>query len=239
MRTEAIYFALPLNLPAGWKSHFDTAGIATELDEQQLPGSCRGWLTAESFASVHAGDRGVTLFCPDAPMVQVGGFNFGRKHESIARTENPLLLAWPLNNYWNTNFPLTQPGTINLHYALLTHGTFDPVLISQQARAVTTPMLAHPAFCKDGKTEGRLLHFRGEGVTVQHVKPADDGRGIIVRLLNLKPHPVQAQIALDHRSAVTATLCNPLEENGQVLKTAGGVVSLEVPPRRLTTLRIT
>ena len=50
---EAIYFAFPLNLPADWKAHFDTAGIPTELDAEQIPGSCRDWVTVDTFASVH------------------------------------------------------------------------------------------------------------------------------------------------------------------------------------------
>jgi len=237
---EAIYFAFPLNLPAGWDCHFDTAGMPVELDREQLPGASRGWFTAESYTSVHAGDRGVTLFCPDAPMIQAGGFHFGRKHDSIARDKNPLLLAWPLNNYWNTNYPLTQPGYITLHYAFLTHGKFDPVQMSQDAQSVSIPMLAHPAFCVDGKTEGQLLHVAGKGIVVQHVKPAADGRGFIVRLMNLKPHPVQVQIILGHRPATHAALCNALEEIQQPLKIVGvnGAAAFEVPPRRLTTIKL-
>jgi len=29
---ESLYLAFPLNLPSGWKSHFNTAGIPTELN---------------------------------------------------------------------------------------------------------------------------------------------------------------------------------------------------------------
>ena len=237
---EAIYFAFPLNLPADWKCHFDTAGIPVELDHEQLPGSSRGWFTADSFTSVHAGDRGVTLFCPDAPMIQAGGFNFGRKHDSIAREENPLLLAWPINNYWNTNFPLTQPGYMTLHYAFMTHGKFDPVQMSHEAQSVKTPMMAHPSFCADGKTEGQLLHVAGEGIVVQHVKSAADGHGFIIRLMNLKPHAVQAEIVLGHRPATHAALCDALEESQEPLEITGenGAVAVELPARRLTTIKL-
>ena len=66
---EAIYFAFPLNLPANWRAHFDTAGVPTELDAEQIPGSCRDWVTTETFASVHQPDFGVTLYCPDVPAI--------------------------------------------------------------------------------------------------------------------------------------------------------------------------
>lgn len=143
---EAIYFALPLNLPAAWRCHFDTAGLTVALDEQQLPGACRNWFTAESFVSMHSGDRGATLFCPDAPMAMAGGFNFGPPLESLPRNANPLLLAWAMNNYWNTNFPIIQPGPHRFRYGLLTHAVFDTELAGAHASAFANPVIVHAGF---------------------------------------------------------------------------------------------
>ena len=143
---EAIYFVVPLALPAGWRCHFDTAGMAVELDAEQLPGASRGWFTAESFVAMHAGERGATLFCPDTPLAQVGGFNFGPPPMAIPRHANPLLLAWPLNNYWNTNFPLTQPGKLRLRYGLQTHARLDVAAARCQAAAFASRIIAHPVF---------------------------------------------------------------------------------------------
>jgi len=141
---EAIYFALPLNLAAGWRSHFDTAGLPIALDEQQLPGACRNWFTADSFASIHSADRGASLFLPDAPLAMAGGFHFGPPLEAVPRDADPLLLAWPMNNYWNTNYPLTQPGLHRFRYGLLTHATFDPDRIRAEAAAFANPIVVHP-----------------------------------------------------------------------------------------------
>jgi len=141
---EGIYFVIPLALPSGWRCHFDTAGMAVELDAEQLPGACRGWLTVESYLALYTEGWGATLFCPDAPMVMPGDFHFGPPLEAVPRMENPLLLAWPLNNYWNTNFPRSQSGPIRLRYGLLTHGTFDAGEASRQAIAFAQPIIAHP-----------------------------------------------------------------------------------------------
>jgi alpha-mannosidase len=143
---EALYIALPLNLPAGWRCHFDTAGLPVELDAEQLPGACRSWVTVESFVALHAGGRGVTMYCPDAPMAMAGGFHFGPPLEAVPRHEHPLLLAWPLNNYWNTNFPRTQPGPLRLTWGLRTHGEFDSARARREAAAFAHPILAHPVF---------------------------------------------------------------------------------------------
>ena len=141
---EALYFVIPLALPSGWRAHFDTAGKAVEVDAEQLPGACRGWLTVESYLALYTEGWGATLFCPDAPMVMAGDFHFGPPLDAVPRTENPLLLAWPLNNYWNTNFPRSQPGPIRLRYGLLTHGTFDAGEASRQAISFAQPIIAHP-----------------------------------------------------------------------------------------------
>lgn len=150
---------VPLNLPAGWRSHFDTAGLPVELDAQQLPGACRNWFTTESFMAIHTADRGATLFCPDAPMGMAGDFHFGPPLASIPRDANPLLLAWPMNNYWNTNYPLVQPGRHRFRYGLQTHAGFDPERAHAAAMTFSNPIIVHPGFAA-GPAEGdheRLL----------------------------------------------------------------------------------
>jgi len=143
---EAIYFVLPLSLATGWRCHFDTGGLPVELDADQLPGACRGWFTVDSFAAMYDDRRGVTLFCPDAPMVMAGGFHFGPPLQAVPRDADPLMLAWAMNNYWTTNFPVTQPGKVRLRYGLLTHGVFDQADVAAQADAFANPIIAHPAF---------------------------------------------------------------------------------------------
>ena len=172
---ESIYFAFPLNLPEGWECVFDTAGAPVRLDSDQIPGACRDWFTAGSYTSLFSPERGVTLYCPDAPMLQAGGFNFGRKQDAIPRRANPLLLAWPMNNYWNTNFALTQPGRAHFHYVFQTHGPWQASQATLQAQAVQAGVLVHPVFTGTNRpeilpAEGRLFELQGAGVVVQHVK---------------------------------------------------------------------
>jgi alpha-mannosidase len=122
---QAFYFAIPLSMSAGWRGLFDSAGATIELDRQQLPGACRNWVTAESFAAVGEESGAVVLLCPDAPLVQFGDFHFGPPLDEIPRPANPLLLAWPVNNYWDTNFPRAERRTIRLRYGFIAVDDLD------------------------------------------------------------------------------------------------------------------
>lgn len=236
---ESIYFVLPLNLSEGWECLFDTAGTPVLLDHDQIPGTSRDWFTAGSYASLYNAERGVTLYCPDAPMLQAGDFNFGRKHEAIPRPSNPLLLAWPMNNYWNTNFPLTQPGSVRFHYAFQTHGPLMAAQAAARAQTVQVGILAHPVF-RDGlrASEGRLLELEGEGVMIEHVKVAADGQGMLVRLHNLSGESVQARIKPGGFAVRAAFRCTPLEEQLGPLPVEAGAVQVLIQPHGVESITI-
>jgi len=235
---ESIYFAFPLNLPANWRAHFDTAGISTELDAEQIPGSCRDWVTAETFASVHAPDFGATLYCPDAPLVQIGNFNWAKKQDFIPRQANPLLLAWPLNNYWETNFRANQPGIVEFRYSFTTHGRFDPTRAALEGQQTCNPPVTHLVLDDATPRQGKFLDVQGDNGVVTYVKPAEDKQGIIARLVNLGDQPVTAKLALPGHTIGKAWLCGTLEDNRTKLVVSGGSAACELQPRQITTVRL-
>ncbi|MFC4599900.1 hypothetical protein [Cohnella hongkongensis] len=226
---ESIYFAFPLRLKAGWEAAFDTAGSLVRLDDDQLPGVSRDWVTADRAISVYDGRNGVTLACPDAPLVQIGGFNFGRESAAISRDANPILLAWPLNNYWDTNFRASQPGTISLTYRLFSFaGTFRPEEMARQGIETSLPVQQFPAYACAKESGGTLLEASGDGVVATYVKAAEDGDGIIVRLQDVRgalgAQAVPYVVRMPGRSIARAFRVNVLEENVEELDTTGGEI---------------
>ena len=152
---QAVYFATPLAMDAGWQAMFDTAGSVVRVDDDQLPGACRNWVTAETFAALSDDRGGVALFTPDAPLVQFGDFHFARPLDVLPRPENPLLLAWPVNNYWDTNFPRVQGGRIRLRYGLLPFGgPVDPAALRSASLKFRQPPLLWPV-TRHGRISGQ------------------------------------------------------------------------------------
>jgi alpha-mannosidase len=141
---SGVYFALPLAMDAGWQAVFDTAGQLVALDDQQLPGASRGWVTTQSAAAMWDEHGAVALLTPDAPLVQFGDFHFGPPPDRVRRGADPLLLSWAANNYWDTNFPQVQSGRVRLRYGLLTLPTADLGEIAERAAGLRSPVLTWP-----------------------------------------------------------------------------------------------
>ena len=114
------------------------------VDARQLPGACRNWVTAESYAAIGDAAGAVVLLCPDAPLVQFGTFHFGPPRDEIPRHAEPLLLAWPVNNYWDTNFPRRELRTIRLRYGFVAVDELDQKTIAAHAARFGTQPFVWP-----------------------------------------------------------------------------------------------
>lgn len=235
---EGIYFTFPMNLDEGWRGYFDTGDIPVELDSEQIPGTCRDWVTVSSFASIHNNDKGATLYCPDAPLVMFGNFNFGRNQSSIKREKNPLLLAWPTNNYWETNFRGSQPGLIQLKYAFNSQDEYNAAKIALGAEQVINPPIVYQAANCPDETSGQFVNMSGEGVKVVYVKAAEDKQGVIIRVLNLNQNEVTSEIGLPGKKVTAAWRCSTQEKKLNALNIKDSKLKILLKPREITSIRI-
>lgn len=235
---EGTYFAIPLNVK-DWRCIYDTAGQIVELDEQQLPGVCRDYITVDKSVSIFDGSHGVTLVCPDAPLVQVGDFNFGREHHKIDRDSRPLLLAWPMNNYWETNFRAHQPGFNSFTYYLSTFQTFDPANVLQSSAQAIAPVYTTAVMNCREDVSGQFIQLSGTGVQIFDVKPAEEGKGIIVRLSNCTEQSVNAQLIFPSSKIKTAFRTNALEENQMEIRDIQhGTLEVKLEAKQMLHLRV-
>lgn len=186
-KPEAIYFAFPLHLKEHWECTYDTAGEFVKLDQEQLGKVCRDWVTVDKSVSIYDEEAGVTLACPDAPLVQVGDFNFGKENTEIKRNKNPLLLAWPMNNYWNTNFVADQFGEMEFNYELLPFNKFNTMDAYTEGLAAEKPYVIGAAISCQQEQSGVLLEGIGD-ILPLYIKPSmktvEGKQGILIALRN-------------------------------------------------------
>ena len=233
---EALYFSFPLNLSAGWSGAFDTAGTHVKLDEEQLTGSCRDWVTVETYASIYDDDCSVLLSTPDAPMVMFGDFNYGRKSEIIPRNIKPLLLSWPMNSYWQTNFRASQPGKVEFHYTIRTAESFSAV--QSRIKSKNLSFIAHPIVKCSQMENGCFLKVMGDDIELLHLKRGEDGDGYVFRLVNHSLEERTAGINIPDKIILKAFECSPFENPGKALLLIDGKHVLNMTGRRIATIKI-
>jgi len=235
---ESLYFTFPLDIP-DWRVHFDTANHPTEYFVEQLPGGCRDWFTAGSWVAAHNQNSCVTLACPDASLFQVGGFHFGRQLKEKPNSPKALLLAWPMNNCWNTNFQPSQPGYTRLRYELKSAARFDPADATCFSQRAAHAIEYHPVVNEtDLIHSGKLIELEGEGVVLLQMKPAEDNDDIIVRLTNHSQTTQEAKVSLPNRSIDGASVCDTLEQPTKSLSCDCNQVSWPVQPGEILSVRL-
>jgi alpha-mannosidase len=105
---EGIYIAFPFTLDDGRLS-FDVQGGEIRAGIDQIPGSANDWNTVQNYARLHNAGTQIILVSPEIPLMQFGGINTGR-YRAGAVPESNHIYAWPMNNYWVTNFNAEQHG---------------------------------------------------------------------------------------------------------------------------------
>jgi hypothetical protein len=245
---EATYLVFPLNVPNA-TARLDLGGQAMRPGDDQLPGVCRDYFTAQQWVDFSNADLGVTVALPDNPMLQLGDFHFGHNQSRFA-LERATLLGWVTNNYWETNFRAHQPGQVHARYRFTPHP--GPLSETAAHRLGLEAAYARPVFQHLGEAPSGAAELPGTAALLRlpqalapdspvltlHVKPAEQSPGLIVRLLNASDEPQSAAIGSGVLRIVGAQACTLLEQPVAELTVKDGAVSVDLPPRRTATLRL-
>jgi alpha-mannosidase len=87
-----------------------------------------------------------------------------------------------MNNLWHTNFRADQEGLVTFRYYLQVHGQFDNYQVNRTGLENHRPLVVAPA---QGKASAAsLFTVTGDNVFVESMKPCNDGKGILVHLVN-------------------------------------------------------
>lgn len=178
---EAVHIAFPLNVPEA-EVRYDLAFALCRAERDQVVGANRNHLTVAYGADVSNAARGVTLACPDAPLLEVGRLRadpivtgWDRRLEASAT-----LFGYAMNNYWETNYRAEQPGVVTLRFQVVPHAARDAVASRRAAVAARRPLLV--AAVGDGAPVTALPCPCGDGLEVVSSRPLDDA--ILMTLYN-------------------------------------------------------
>lgn len=234
---EAVFIAFPFNLK---KPNFklDLNGIPSTPNDDQLDGAAKDWYPVQRWVDVSDDSKGVTLVPIDAPLVHLGGITTGKWARTL-KPESSTIMSWAINNHWLVNFKLTQGGEIPFRYRLTTHkGSVDESEAARFGAETLTP----PIVLRDRKPTGarqeQFLKLSNADNVLLTAKPADDGKGIILRLQNLKANDAKVGLEFTSTTPRSACLTSPIEVNGKQLPIKGKTVQVPLKGLAVQSLRI-
>lgn len=238
---QGTYIAFPFAVPDA-VVHLDLGGQAMRIDADQLPRSCRDFFTVQGWVDFSNSDFGVTVACPDAPLVQLGDFTFGSGLETVS-PRRAMLLGWVTNNYWETNFRAHQPGMVGARYRLLPHADgFDETAAHRAGLDAASPPLVHhllepPAAGPRLPPAGSVLVLPELPVLTLHIW--HDASNVCVRLLNASDRHVSAKIGSGTLRLTSATRCDLLGAPLEELNVERDAAAITMQPRAFAMVRMT
>ena len=233
---ESVHFAFPFHVPGGQiRLDVPFGLVRPELD--QMPSACKNWLTVGRWADVANADFGVTWVTLDAPLVQIGGITAtllnSQTNPAIWRKKiepTQQLYSWAMNNHWGTNYRAYQEGPVQFRFVVRPHRAVTAADTTRFATSFSQPLVAVPA--RGANPPGDSL-FRVEpaAAVVTALKPADEGRALIVRLFNADDKPARVKLIWDRNAAKQVWLSDTSERPVQAAPE-----TIELPASGLVTL---
>lgn len=231
---EGVHLGFSPNVPEG-QMRVDVPWTVIRPEADQLAGACKNYFSVGRWIDVSNDRLGLTCFTLDCPLAEVGAIRMDVPSPFDARVwatklEPTQTFFWYLmNNYWETNYKADQEGPTSFEFVLWPHGPFDRLGAQRRGLEHSRPLAVVPSSA-DAPLPRSLFQLTPPEVLATSVKPADDGRGVVVRLWNASDRPTKARIAWTQKPA-RVTLSGPFEDDrgdadSDVIVAPQGIVTL-------------
>ena len=243
LQKEALYAAFPFDVrDPVVQVEVPLGRMTVELDQQ--PGSCRDWYCHTHWVSLaDAGESGGSVLWsgPDTPLVTFNDIVRGAWRGSLK--PDGTLFAWVLHNYWSSNFPARQGGALRHRFRISLLDALDPAEPVRRGWSACDPLRVSEPY--ESGTPGpllekdRALFFSDPGLLLVGAKPADDGDGVVLRLLDVARTARPASVWPAVYRYTQARRVNLVEMNEALLPVAAdGRVTFMVPRAGVAALRL-
>ena len=256
---ESVYVALPLAIP-DFHFHHEVPGCVEEPIKDLFQGACTAYYAVRHFSDVSNPRYGVTVSAPESSLVEYGhprscpnpicrlgkGDAANCYEMQMTPPANSRMYLYLMNNMFDTNIPLSQPGPARFTWSLRSHaGDWKEGRADQFGWETMNPLLAKVVA---GKQTGVLPEAGRVSLTVDQpnvvcttIKPAEaNGRGIVLRFVETQGKPTTASFhAAFFGTPEKAIETSLLEEDRGPLPIApGGKVTFTIQPFGVKTIRL-
>jgi len=242
---EAVYFAFPFAMSHP-QFQYEIQNGVVDPSKDMYPGAGHEWLSVQHWVYVQQDGMSGTVMPLDTPLITLGDINRGEWPTKFGQRPGTIF-AYAMNNYWHTNYRAAQGGDFRFRYVITSASTTDAAALSRMGWEEATPLetdeirsqdkalnLSRPL---DGK-QSSFLSVDDPNLLVDTWKPAEDGEGSILRLIDLGGVPRTVHISCPLFTVEKAFETDAVERNQKVLAVQSGGVDVEVHPHEIVTLRL-
>jgi alpha-mannosidase len=247
LEDEAVYFAFPFAMTRPQFEYEIQNGVVDPAHDM-YPGAGHDWFSIQHWAAVQQDGAAAAVLPIDAPLMTFGDITrvtwpkeFGTRKGSV--------FSYAMNNYWHTNYRAAQGGHFRFRYILTSAPSIDPVALSRLGWEESTPLEVSEVTASDKAVEwkrpldgkgGSFLQLDDPALVLEAWKPAEDGRGTILRILDLGGPARTARLRLPLTAVDHAWTDNALERDQSELPLGEDPHSVEftIKPHAILTLRI-
>lgn len=243
---EAVYFAFPFAMTHP-QFQYEIQNGVVDPAKDMYPGAGHEWFSVQHWVSVQQDGVSGTVMPLDTPLLTLGDINRGVWPTEFG-TRPGSIFAYAMNNYWHTNYRAAQGGDFRFRFVITSDTTTDAQALSRMGWQEMTPLevdeirsqdkaldLPRPL---DGK-QASFLEVNDPSLVLDTWKPAEDGDGTILRLLDLggKTRTVSVSTPLLALHKVTETDAVERDQKPLPLQGKDGF-TVEVHPHEIVTIRL-
>jgi hypothetical protein len=246
LKKEAIYFAFPLAMSHP-RFQYEIQNGVVDPEKDMYPGAGREWFSVQHWVSVQQDGVSATVMPLDASLVTLGDINRGAWPDTFGpRPGN--IFSYVMNNYWHTNYRAEQGGTFRFRYVITSAAATDGPALSRLGWEEMTP-LEHDEIRSQDKAlnlpeplpahESSFLSVDDPDVLVDTWKPAEDGKGTILRLLDLGGAPRSLTIHTPLLALSKIVQTDAVERDGAAIDPENPhAFQIQIRPHQIVTLRL-
>ncbi|RKY57666.1 MAG: hypothetical protein DRP94_08345 [Candidatus Latescibacterota bacterium] len=248
-----IYFAFPFDVE-GPRFRFEGSCSVVEPLKDQFPGSNTDTYAVQHWVEVQGGGYGIIWTSLDAPVAEFGGLwpgyvsqahhgvtppGYGHEFLKPGELKKGHIYSYVMDNNFRTNFQPVQVGDVLFRYCFTVHR--GDLKARDFGWGVSNPLIP---VCIEGPKDGRLpksgsfCEVDEPNVMLLALKRADDGNGLVVRLVETEGRKTVARLQLSFTEVSRAWLVNLVEEDIRPLEVSEGTVRVPIGPFGIATVRV-
>jgi hypothetical protein len=242
---EGVYFAFPFS---GQQPviRYEIQNAWVDPLQDQLPGANKEWFSGQHWVSVTNPEFSAGLAINEAPLFTVGDINRGRWPKDLS-LQHGTVFSYVMDNYDGDDEKPYQGGVFTFHYAITSTSQFEPARLARFGREQTNPLQIDRVDAVDRRDhppeplempEAGFIEIDTNDVVLSTWKPAEDGKGYVLRFYNTTDKPIVAHVGFPHLQFESVHQVNALESSESPLTARQGQIELALKPHEIFSLRV-